>query len=104
MALLSGSMEGLNDWLAVDAGDSDSNVVLEFTELSLDDDKQKSDKKEKKPLLKRSAPLQSRHVEAYVNLDAGLSETTETLRFGHPKKDCSANFRFPLPPNAAVNR
>ena len=100
MALISGGMDGLNDWLAVDASDSDSNVVLEFTELNLNDDEM--DDNEKKPLLKRSAPLQSRHVEAYMNLDAGLSETTETLRFGHPDRDCSAKFRFPLPPNAAV--
>ena len=97
MALTSGVLEGLDDWLAVDGSDHENGILLEFTELSLED------KPGEKPI-KRSAPLQSRHVEAYMNLDAGLSETIETLKFNHPTKDSSASFTFPLPPNAAIRR
>ena len=48
-------------------------------------------------------PLKRRDVSATVYADASFADTTENLRY-KSDAECSAVFRFPLPPCAAVYR
>ena len=95
----------MDDWLTPPANeDQESFVVLEFIHGPTGLNGADGGSGENVENQHESALMKSRHVKTYMNLDAGLSETTETLSFSHPKQDCSADFRFPLPPNSAVRR
>ncbi|KAG2497306.1 hypothetical protein HYH03_004889 [Edaphochlamys debaryana] len=52
---------------------------------------------------KVSVPLRRRDVTATIHADACFADTTETLSYV-ADEDCTAVFRFPLPPRAAVYR
>ncbi len=90
--------EVVGEWLSKPGQDGKAEPVGLFIEAPIDGG---SDVAAVEPG-RRAVPLKERRVSATVYASGSFADTRETLTYCSDDTDCTAIFRFPLPPRSAV--